>query len=55
MNADTKKYKALIAPPKPPYKNWVVMFDTSKLNKNKKIKSLSINIAPQSFILLVSE
>ncbi|MCR5506837.1 MAG: glycogen debranching protein GlgX [bacterium] len=55
MNADTKKYSCIIPMPKPPYKNWKVVFDTSEYNKETKLKSTSIVVNPRTFILLVSE
>ena len=55
MNADTKKYRCIVPIPKPPYKNWRVMFDTSEHNKETKLKSTSIVVNPRTFILLIAE
>ncbi len=55
MNADTKKYSCIVPMPKPPYKNWRVMFDTSEHNKETKLKSTSIVVNPRTFILLIAE
>ncbi|MBP3616025.1 MAG: glycogen debranching protein GlgX [Alphaproteobacteria bacterium] len=55
MNADTKKYSCIVPVPKPPYKNWRVVFDTSDHNKEVKLKSTSIVVNPRTFILLISE
>ena len=55
MNADTKKYSCIVPIPKPPYKNWHVVFDTSGYNKDTKLTSTSIIVNPRTFILLISE
>ena len=55
MNADVKKYTCIVPRPKPPYKNWKVLFDTSEHNKESKLTSTSILVSPRTFILLISE
>lgn len=55
MNADTKKYSCIVPMPKPPYKNWRVVFDTSEHNKEIKLKTTSIVVNPRTFILLIEE